>query len=193
MPANTAEAQSTKVKTGKIRFSYVNVFQPRAISEGQEPKYSVCILIPKTDKVTLKKITAAIEAARLNSASRFNGKVPEHLKSPLHDGDKPMPNGGEYGPECAGHYVLNASTKQKPGIVDINVLSIIDSTEFYSGCYGRVTVNFFPYNTSGNKGVGCGLNNIQKLEDGEPLGSRTRAEDDFEDEYEGEDEIDPMS
>lgn len=179
MPQATT-ALSTKVVTGKVRFSYLNVFQPRAITEGQEPKYSVCLLIPKSDKKTLAAIKAAIDAARLNSANLFNGKVPAQLKSPLHDGDGVKPNTGEpYGPECAGCYVLNASSKQKPGIVDANVQPILDSTELYSGCYGRASINFFAYNTSGNRGIGCGLNNLQKLTDGEPLGGRTNPEDDF--------------
>lgn len=174
---------STKVVTGKVRFSYLNVFQPRVISEDQDPKYSVCLLIPKSDKQTLTAIKNAMEAARLGSAKIFGGKIPPQLKSPLHDGDGPMPNGGEYGDECKGHYVLNASSKLKPGIVDINRQEIIDPTELYSGCYGRASINFFAYNRAGNRGIGCGLNHLQKLADGEPLGGRSRAEDDFCDDF----------
>ena len=55
----------------------------------------------------------------------------------------------------------------------------MDATEVYSGCYGRLTLNFYAYNANGNKGVAAGLGNVQKLEDGEPLGGFTRAEDDF--------------
>lgn len=171
-----AKANNTKVVTGKVRFSYANVFQPRAISEGQEPKYSVCVMIPKSDKDTIEKIKAAIEAAKQEGASLWGGKIPANLKLPLRDGDTERPDQ----PEFAGHYFLNASTKQKPGVVDKQLNPILDATEFYSGCYGRVSLNFFPFNQAGNKGVGCGLQNIQKLEDGEPLGGRTRPEDDFE-------------
>jgi len=185
----TATNLSTRVVTGKVRFSYANVFQPKASDDGA-PKYSITLLIPKKDKTTLGKIKAAIEAAKASSAAVFGGKVPANLKTSLHDGDKEKPQGGEYGPEAAGCWVLNCSSKQKPGIVDENRQPILDSTEFYSGCYGRASVNFYAYNVKGGKGIGCGLNNIQKLTDGEPLGgNRTRPEDDFADDDEEYDDI----
>lgn len=173
--------KNTQVVTGVIRLSYLNAFQPRAASEGQEPKYGACLLIPKTDTATIKAIKAAIEAARLASASIFGGKVPDKLKSPVHDGDGQMPNSGEdYGPECKGMYVINASSKQKPGIVNRNNVEIIDSTELYSGCWARVDVNFYAYNVNGNRGIACGLNNIQKIRDDETLGGRARPQDVFD-------------
>lgn len=171
-----------KVVTGKVRFSYVNVFAPRASNEGQEPKYSTTLLIPKSDKATLAKIDKAITEARLASAALFSGKVPANLKNTLHDGDGEMPNGGEYPPEAKNHYVISASSRSKPGVVDRDLNPILDTTEFYSGCYGRASLNFFAYNVNGNKGVACGLNNVQKLDDGEALGGRARPEDDFEEE-----------
>lgn len=171
---------ATQVVTGNVRLSYLNVFKPRAMSEGQDPKYSVCILIPKSDKDTVAKIKAACEAARMSSAGLFNGKVPEKLPLPIHDGDGEMPRGGEYGPEAKGMYVLNASSKSQPGIVDKRLNPILDQTELYSGCWGRVDLNFFAYNTSGNKGIGAGLNNIQKVRDDEPLGGKQRASDVFD-------------
>ena len=106
---------ATQVVTGTVRLSYLNVFKPRQM-EGQDPKYSACLLIPKSDTATIKAIKAACEAARLASAALFSGKVPEKLKLPLHDGDGEMPNGGEYGPECKGCYVLNCSSKSQPGL-----------------------------------------------------------------------------
>lgn len=167
----------TKVVTGKVRFSYVHVFEPFAMQEGQKPKYSVCLLIPKSDKETLRKIKDAIEAAKqIGKASKWNGTIPANLKLPLRDGDVDRPDQEEY----HGMYFLNASSEQKPGIVDAQLNPILDSTEVYSGCYGRASINFFAYNTAGNKGIGCGLNHIQKLEDGDYLGGRTRPEDDFE-------------
>ena len=168
--------QATKVVTGKIRMSYVNVFEPRAIKADDDPKYSICALIPKSDTATLRKIKAAVDAAKQAGAGLWNGKIPAGLKLPLRDGDVDRPDQPEY----AGHYFLNASSKQRPGIVDKNVNPILDQSEVYSGCYGRVSLNFFPFNTKGNKGVGCGLQNVQKLADGEPLGGRSRAEDDFD-------------
>lgn len=167
---------NTKVVTGKIRMSYANLFTARAIAEGQEPKYSLCVLIPKSDKETIRKINGAIDAAKKAGASLWGGKLPSNLKTPLRDGDEERPDQEEY----AGHYFLNATSKQKPGIVDRNLNEIIDPSEVYSGCYGRVSLNFYAFNQAGNKGIGCGLQNVQKLADGESLTGRTRAEDDFE-------------
>lgn len=177
--------QDTKVITGKVRLSYAHIWKPVAISEGQEPKYSVCLLIPKSDKETLRKIKAAVVAAKERGKSIWDGKIPANLKLPLRDGDEDRPDQPEY----AGHYFINANSKMQPGIVDKNVQPILDSTEVYSGCYARVSINFFPYNQAGNKGIGCGLNNIQKIADGDYLGGRSRPEDDF-DAVEAEDEDD---
>ena len=168
--ANTA----TKVVTGRARLSYVNVFEPRASEPGKEPKYSVCILIPKSDTATLTKIKAAIDAAKQAGAPVWGGKVPAGLKSPLRDGDTERDS-----PECRGHFFINASSKQKPGVVDAALNPVIDASEVYSGCYGRVSINFFAYNQNGNRGIGAGLQNLQKLADGEALSGRSRAEDDF--------------
>lgn len=173
---NTNKNQATKVVTGEVRFSYLHVFEPHAIEEGQDKKYSVSLLIPKSDKKTLNAIKKAIEAAKVAGKAKWGGKIPANLKMPLRDGDVDRPDQEEY----AGHYFVNANSTNKPGIVDANVQPIIDSTELYSGCYGRASVNFYAYNVSGNKGIACGLNNIQKLRDGETLGGRSHAEDDFE-------------
>jgi hypothetical protein len=169
----------TKIITGKVRFSYAHLFKPVAVSEGQDPKYSVCLLIPKSDKETLRKIKAAVDAAKQLGASLWGGKIPNNLKTPLRDGDEERPDQEEY----AGCYFLNATSKQKPGVVDRAKQEVMDSTEVYSGCYGRASLNFYPFSQAGNKGIACGLNNIQKLEDGDFLGGRSRAEDDFDDAY----------
>lgn len=177
--------QSTKVITGKCRLSYCHVFKPQAIDEGTEPKYSVCLLIPKSDKATLTKIKAAVEAAKQAGVAKFGGKIPANLKTPLRDGDEERSDQPEY----AGCYFLNASSKTKPGVIDRNKDEIMDSTEVYSGCYGRASLNFFAFNTAGNKGIACGLNNIQKLADGDYLGGRSRAEDDFADDLGDDDDF----
>ena len=179
---------TTKITTGRVRFSYVNVFKPRAAVEGQKEKYSACILIPKTDKATYKKVKAACEAARVGSASLFKGKIPEDLPLPIHDGDGSKPRGGTYGPECKGHWVINATSARRPGVVDQNRNTIVDQSDFYSGCYGRAAINFYAYNVSGNRGIAAGLNNVQKLADSEPLGGFSRAEDDFDDDFEDDDD-----
>lgn len=155
----------TKVVTGKVRFSYAHVFEPTAINEGDKKKYSVAILIDKKDKTTLAKIEKAVAAATEAGKVKFGGKIPAKLKLPLRDGDEERPDSEEY----AGKFFINASSQTKPGLVDENLDPIMDKELFYSGCYGRASVNFYPFNTNGNKGVACGLNNIQKLEDGDKL------------------------
>jgi hypothetical protein len=177
----------TKVVTGKVRLSYVYVFKPKAASEDQEPKYSTCVLIPKTDKITIDKIIKAVEAVRKSEVAKakWGGKVPANLKLPLRDGDEDHPEQEEF----VGHYFFNASCKQKPGIIDLNKIEITDSTEVYSGCYARVSVNFYAFSKNGNKGIAVGLNNIQKVADGENLGGRASAEDDFDDDFKDEDDM----
>lgn len=170
-----AKRTGTKVTTGKIRLSYANLFEPKSINGG-DLKYSVSVIIPKSDKDTLKAIKEAVDEAKEVGKTKWNGKIPANLKTPLHDGDTDRPDDEAY----ENSYFVNANSNNKPGVVDQNVQPILDATEVYSGCYARVTLNFFAFNTSGNKGVGCGLGNVQKIADGEPLGGMTRAEDDFD-------------
>ena len=179
-----AEMNTTKVVTGKVRFSFVNVFEARAFGEGQTPKYSVMLLIPKSDVGTINRIKKAIDAAAQKGIStKFGGKLPAILKTTLKDADKDTDQDGEVFADkwdyTAGHYIINVSSKIQPQIVDADCNPIINPTEFYSGCYGRASINFFAYNNQGNKGISAGLNNLQKLEDGESLGSFTTAEQDF--------------
>lgn len=172
----TAKRTGPKVTTGKVRLSYAHIFEPHAMNEGQEAKYSVSVIISKSDKETLKAIKEATEQAKKDGASKWGNKIPGNLKTPLRDGDVEREDDEAY----KGCYFLNASSKNKPGVVDANVQPVLDATEVYSGCYARLTLNFYAYNASGNKGIAAGLGNIQKLEDGEPLGGFTRAEDDFD-------------
>ena len=166
----------TKVIVGPLRLSFVNVAQPRAL-EGSTPKYSVCMMIPKTDQVTQEKVKGAIRAAVTQGvqAGKFKAEAAKlaNFKKSLRDGDTEM----SY-EEFKGHMFINASTKQRPGVVN-QYAQPMDPEQIYSGCYCRVAVNFYPYNVSGNKGVACGLNNIQFVRDGEPLGGAASAESDF--------------
>lgn len=171
----TATKQANKVVTGEVRFSYMHVWEPDSIN-GSEPKYSVSVLISKSDKKTINAINKAIEAAKeLGKTSKFGGKIPAKLKLPLRDGDEDRPDDEVY----AGCLFVNATSKTKPGIVDKNCTPITDSTEVYSGCYGHASLTFYPFDTNGNRGIACGLNNIMKTADGDPLGGRSKAEDDF--------------
>jgi hypothetical protein len=173
-----ATNQDTKVVTGKVRLSYVHLFEPWASDADEEKKFSTMILVPKTDKRTVKALRDAEKVALEAGKSVFGGKIPAGAASIIHDCDE-EDDLEEY-PEREGHYRLSVSSKTRPGIVDQNVSDILDSTEVYSGCYARVSINAFAYNVKGKKGVSFGLNHVQKVADGEFLGGRSRAEDDFE-------------
>jgi hypothetical protein len=167
---------TTKVITGKARMSYVHVFEPAAMVEGQEKKYSVSLIIPKSDTKTLEKVRAAIALATEEGKAKFGGSIPKNLKTPLRDGDEEREDDENY----KDAYFINANSARKPGLVDENLDPILDKEEFYSGCFGRASLNFYAYNASGSKGIACGLNNLQKLADGEKLGGGgSSAEDDF--------------
>ena len=172
----------TKVITGPdTRWSYANVWQAKAINGG-EPKFSVSLIIPKSDKKTISRIEAAIEAAYREGEAKLKGNgrsIPalSVLKTPLRDGDTERPDDEAY----ADSYFVNANSTTAPGIVDADRQPIIDTSEVYSGVYGRASINFYAFNSNGNKGIACGLNNLQKIRDGEPLGGKSRAEDDFAD------------
>ena len=174
---------STKVVTGKVRFSFCHLFEAQEPQGGGDPKYSVTLLIPKSDTATMKKIQAAMQEARDNFCAK-NGAtaLPAKPTHTLHDGDGTRPGGDPFGPECKGSYVITVSSKQKPVVVDSFGNQITDPGEVYSGCYGRASINFYGYNRSGKKGLSAGLLAIQKLHDGEPFGTVGSA-DDFNDGY----------
>lgn len=170
----------TAVTTNRARLSYEHLFRPYAHQPNQEPKYSVTILVPKTDVETKRRIDAAIAAATNAGVSKcWNGVKPPVLAIPVYDGDGVRPNGEPFGAECKGCWVFTASSKNAPQVVDLSLNPIINQSEVYSGCYARVNVNFFPYNSNGKRGIGCGLNAVQKLEDGEPLGGGISAAEAF--------------
>ena len=171
---------ATTVITGvNTRWSYANVWEPKAM-EGGKPKFSVSLIIPKSDTVTVGKIRAAIEEAYRDGQSKLKGNaksVPalSTLRTPLRDGDLERPDDPAY----ANAYFVNANSTTAPGVVDANRNEILDKSEVYSGCYGRASISFYAFNANGNKGIACGLNNLQKIKDGEPLGGRASAESDF--------------
>ncbi len=186
---------ATKVITGKVRLSYTHIFEPQSIDGGDE-KYGTAILIPKTDKETLRKIKTATDAAKELGKSKWGGKIPANCKTPLRDGDEERPDDEAY----AGHYFLNATSKNKPGIAKpigkgadgkTKFQEITDSTEVYSGCYAKVSLNFYPFDAKGNRGVAAGLNNVVKVQDGDFLGGRASLNDDFsEEEFDDDDDDD---
>ena len=171
---------ANKVVTGKnTRWSYCSVWEPKSINGGN-PKYSVSLLIPKSDVATIEKIKNAIEAAYHEGEARLKGNsrsVPplSAIKTPLRDGDKERPDDPAY----ANSYFMNANSNTAPGIVDADCQPILDRSEVYSGVYGRASVNFYAFNSNGNRGIACSLNNLQKIRDGEHLGGKSSAEEDF--------------
>ena len=171
----------TKVITGKHTvMSYLNVNEPKTPLGGGTPKYSVSLIIPKSDTVTVAKIRAAIEAAYEEGQSKLKGSskfVPalEDIKTPLRDGDKERKGDDAY----KNAYFVNANATSAPGIVDADLNPILNRSEVYSGVYGRASISFYAFNANGNKGIACGLNNLQKISDGEPLGGKASAESDF--------------
>lgn len=175
----------TTITIGEVRFSYANVFQPQAPANNPqaEPKYSVTILVPKTNGAAKAAIDGAINAAiEAGVSAKWNGVRPPVPSICVHDGDGARPSDGQpFGQECKGHWVFTASAKadRPPFVVDAQVQKIINPADVYSGCYGNVNVTFFAYNSAGKKGIGCGLNGLQKTRDGEPLGSRVTAEEAF--------------
>lgn len=183
---------NTQITTGKVRFSYVNLFTARAMDEGSDPKYSVTLIIPKSDSATLNKINVAIKNAKESFVAKNNGKkLPTNIKTTIHDGDSERPNGEEFGPECKNSYVMTVSTKNPPVIVDAQKVPITNPTEIYSGCYGRAIINFYVYNRAGNCGITAGLNGIMKLYDGEPLSAGVVTDADWDDGW-TDNEVDPL-
>ena len=172
---STNQKATTKVVTGIVRLSYANVWEPASINGGT-PKYSVSLIIPKSDAKTIAAINAAVDAAIKEGVAKFGGKTPNKaaLKLPLRDGDVEREDEA-----YQGAYFVNANSTTAPQIVDRSVQPILDRNEVYSGCYARVSINFYAFNSNGNRGVACGLGNIQKVRDGEPLGGKSSAADDF--------------
>jgi hypothetical protein len=185
---------TTKVITGKVRLSYANIFEPKSIN-GSEPKYSVSLIIPKDDKQQIEVIKQAIKNAIEEGKSKLadkNGNIPKNIKLPLRDGDEDRPEDEAY----ANSYFLNANSVRPPQVVGTEIDKAtgkaiqLGEDDVYSGCYARVSLNFYAFNTNGNKGIACGLGNIQKVDDGERLGGGASAEEDFDfEEVDAEDDF----
>ena len=178
---NKNSVNPAKIVTGVCRLSYANIWQAKSINGGA-PKFSTSILIPKSDTKTIAKVKAAIQAAYEEGEGKLKGNSKSapslaSLKTPLRDGDTERPDDAAY----AGHWFLNANSNTAPGVVDASREPICDTSEIYSGVYARVSLAFYAFNSNGNRGIACGLQNIQKVRDGESLGGKAKAEDDFDD------------
>ena len=179
---STKLVNPTKVITGKnTRWSYVNAWEAKASTENGVPKFSVSLIIPKDDVATINRIKSAIEHAYREGESKLKGSARtcpplSAIKTPLRDGDIERPDDPAY----ANAYFINANSVTAPGIVDADCNPILAHSEVYSGVYGRASITFYAFNSNGNRGIACGLNNLQKIRDGEPLGSKASAESDFQ-------------
>ena len=185
--ANKNAVNPAKVITGVCRLSYANIWQAKSINGGA-PKYSASVLIPKSDTKTVAKVKAAIQAAYEEGEGKLkgNGKTAPSLaslKTPFRDGDTERPDDEAY----AGHWFINANSNTAPGVVDANREPIYNTSEIYSGVYARVSLSFYAFNSNGNRGIACALQNIQKVRDGEALGGKSKAEDDFNDNFTSDD------
>lgn len=175
----TPIVKDTKVVFGPCILSYTHVFNKYAPDgDAANGKYMTNVLIPKGEKETIKAIQQAIDAAKKAAVvSKWSGKEPKKLDMPLRDGDEKDGDDEVY----ADHLYVNAKSSTRPGVCDKNKTPIMDEDEIYSGVWAIVSVTFFGYDVSGNRGVACGLNNIMKFKDGERLGGRASAESDFAD------------
>lgn len=173
---------NTQMTTGEVRLSYVHLDAPYANpNTNADPKYQVTVLMPKSDVQAKARLDAAYQAAvQKGVAEKWNGTMPPIVACSIHDGDGVRPSTGEpFGPECKGHWVFTASSKNPVSLVDAGMNPIVQKGELYSGCYARVCVSLFPYNTAGKRGIGIGLEAVQKLRDGDPLGGGVSVADAF--------------
>ena len=170
----------TALRLGEVTFAFAHVLYPRREEDGTAGKYSVCVLIPKSDVSAINMIQQAVAAAQEKGRmTKWGGKIPARMNLPLHDGDA-----DDKGPEFAGMMYFNCSTKNKPGVRVLengHISEALDDDDFYSGCWGAVTVNMYPYANSGNNGIAVGLNNVIKTRDAERLSGGSSADADFAD------------
>lgn len=172
------QTDARNVTTGEVRLSFVNLYTPRANQPGQEPKYSVTLLIPKSDMATMQRVQAGLAAAHKQGVEKGFWAAGAQPKTVLYDGDGLRPQGEPFGPECKGHWVMRASSKQQPSVVDFSLNPIMDQTKVYSGVFGRVNIEFYAFNNQ-SKGIGAQLGPVQITREGEALVSRVTAEQAF--------------
>ena len=177
-------ASSFKVTTKKIRMSYPHIWE-----KDQNEKYSMTVLVPKSDKDTVDKIMAAVKGVYdENKNGALKGLLFDEVAKPYHDGDGRKPKGGAYGDECKGCYVINAKSNNPVPVVERDPkVTCTDESHIYPGCYGRVNLGFYAYNSNGNRGIGAFLNGIQTYNYGDRIGNNFNAEE-FADGYEDPDE-----
>jgi len=163
--------KTTKVITDVVRASFVHVWEPTSMQDGGPKKYSMALLIPKANKALIKQIKEAIAEAEILGLPKWGGKKPAVLKQPLRDGDVEKPDDENY----KGMYWINASSTAQPGVLGPDKNELLDRTKLYSGCYVKADINFYAFNSNGNRGIACGLNNILVVKDGPALAGKESA------------------
>lgn len=173
-----AKNTTRKAVVGEVRFSYAHVFEPWG---DVDPKYSIVAVISKKDTHIIDEIRKKIRTVyEEEKHGMFKGRTFESLALPLKDGDNPG-EGREPNPTYKDSYYISANRKTAPGVIGRDKKPIIDKEEFYSGCYGWISMTFAPYDVNGKKGIKAYLNHLMKTRDGENLGSASTAEFDFAD------------
>jgi hypothetical protein len=177
-----------KVITPEFRVSYSYVFTPQENRQDDgtvKREYSLTAIFPKGADLTAVK--AAAQQVLIDKFGPDQSKWPGNLRNPFRKCNERWKNEGGKQVVPAGYedgdaifITAKATEKSPPGVVDQRLNDIIESRDFYSGCYARASVRPYYYEKKGNRGVAFGLNNVQKLRDGDPLGGRSRPTDDFQ-------------
>ena len=166
----------TKVVFGPCRLSYTHLLDKYSPANGGDPKYMTNVLIPKGEKETVNAINEAVKAAKDAAIiNKWGGKDPKKIDIALRDGDEKDDD------LYADNFYINAKCATRPNVVDKNMSPIVDEEDVYSGMWAIVSVTFYGYDVSGNKGIACGLNNVMKFKDDDHLGGRVSAVSDFGD------------
>lgn len=177
MATKTAEAPNpSRFITGPARLGYADLWVPVAMEEGQEKKYKAMVMVPKTDKTTVKIMMAAYEAAKAAGIEKFGKKwnVDKLKNYALKDGDTDFAEKDE----CENMWCITAKNAKQPGMLYKNGKQIEDKDEMYSGVWAQVSLTFYPYEKGGG-GIGCMLNNMMKVKDDEAFSGQVSAEEEF--------------
>lgn len=173
----------TKCLIGEARMNFVHVFAPDSFDDKSEPKYSVVLSFPKTNKELYKKIESAINECAEKAKAQYGGALPKKFSI------VEIQDGADWDEKfnLEDSFIIKASSSYKPEVVKkakvmgkVQLVPITDEEEFYSGCYGYASVSFYKYDTGVSKGITCGLNSLLKSKDGDKLGGGSgSAEADF--------------
>ena len=162
--------RSDRIISPKGRCSYPHLFKPSAFQGEGEPKFSTGIMIDKKASGTkdfIAKIKAAQEAALKDL---YGAKFPQNLERwGITDGDDLDD------PVMHGNWIVKATSKNRPAVIDATGTEILDELSVYGGCYGRINFCAKAYGTAAKGGVTLELNVFQKIGDGEAFGGAEKA------------------